>query len=134
MTLTNCGNDTDPATQVTLDGDIDPVNELSDFDIPISENTCHPVNGDNEILTLPAGGSCTSLVVFAPEGSAAHPCYTRFTSNARQPQPHNIDFLGAVLCGASSIDTGEQCDDGNTRAGGNECLANCLLDPTLIAA
>ena len=40
----------------------------------------------------------------------------------------------ALVCGNAVIEADEQCDDGNTIDDGNGCLADCTIDPTLIAA
>ncbi|MCH5374222.1 MAG: LamG domain-containing protein [Planctomycetes bacterium] len=98
MTLTNCGGDDSPPVNLTLDGLVEPVGERSDFTIPVTDNSCHPINGDNEAVALPVGASCVFQVVFAPGVAGDHRAQTVFTSSA-QSGVYTIDLFGNALGG-----------------------------------
>ena len=74
VTVSNCAEEGGPAIDVAVDT-IDPLevlgadNPFTLAELPADDpgaNTCHPMFGDTESVTLDAGASCGFTVVFAP--------------------------------------------------------------------
>ena len=77
VTISNCAGPGGPTVQVGVDT-VDPVGQLSDFvilDAPADDpdaNTCHPILGDGQFVTLEPEASCSFTIAFTPQTAGDH--------------------------------------------------------------
>lgn len=84
--------------------------------------TCHaaPDNYVAAVRTYPSGGTFTYMALDLGQ-------YQAGTTSADFVEPFLHAYLAARACGNGSLDSGEQCDDGNN-AGGDCCSSTCQYE------